>query len=256
MAPPNPLITTERHQQPTRTQELEHFISRYLRSQPSDCARAPDLLDSLAAFAPLHAALGRHGDLPDPCHCLIEGYAAPGNAESLRHYLASTGLQQIEIHAVDLYDIAATYAKMGQAIPAMQYDVADARDLRGVVPDAFIDLVIQDFLVNCVQPRDMPAIFQEVRRVLSPARLAFISFSDDQCMQDVGRVSEEDNRGCSPTASLEPRGQLLSVWRRFIIWAKSDQSLIKPTKPGTTGDAALHPSVRTQLSRAARSASG
>jgi SAM-dependent methyltransferase len=193
------------------SQELVHFISRYLRDQPHGTPRAPDLLDSLTMFAPMHGELGPDGRLPDPCRCLIEGYAAPNNALDLRNYLAAAGLSDVDILAIDLYDLTATYTRIGREIPAMRYRMADARNLRGVVMDASIDLVIQDFLVNCVHPSDVPTLFREARRVLSPAGLALISFTDDRCMEDVELVDADGDN------------QLADVQKSLVACHASDQ---------------------------------
>lgn len=188
------------------THELEHFVSRYRRLQPGSGPRAQDLLDSLGEIAPLHERLGPRGQLPSACHCLIEGYAAPDNARHLRDYLVRRGQTDIDILAIDLYDLPALYARIGCAMPPMRYRLADARNLRGILGDASIDLVVQDFLVNCMQPADVPILLAEVRRVLSPDGLAFISFTDDTCMKDVPLIEDKSHQPglANPDALILP----------------------------------------------------
>jgi hypothetical protein len=166
------------------TAELDYFISRYQRHDRSSGARPPDLDDSLAELSRIHAGLGTRGRLPRSCRCLIQGYAAPRNARSLRSYLISRGVDPAEIIAVDLYDLPSTYARLGCELPPLRFEQADARNLQGVLDDHCIDLVVQDFLVNCMPPGDIAALFREVSRVLSADGLAFVSFTDDQCMAD------------------------------------------------------------------------
>jgi hypothetical protein len=162
--------------------ELEHFILRYQRRDEFGVSRPPDLSDSLAELSRIHAGLGKLGRLPSPCRCLIEGYAAPRNARSLREYLAANDVDPLEILAVDLYDLPAVYARLGYEIPPLRFVQADARNLGDVVDDHCVHLVVQDFLVNCMPPGEIPALFLEVSRVLAPDGLAFVSFTDDQCM--------------------------------------------------------------------------
>ena len=171
--------------------ELEHFISRYRRAGRPGGAQAPDLQASLGELSRIHAGLGAQGRLPSPCRCLIEGYAAPNNARCLREYLAAIGVGDVDILAVDLYDLPSVYARMGCGVPPMRFQVADARDLRGIVADHSVDLVVQDFLINCMPSGDVPAVLREVTRVLAPGGLAFVSFTDDQCMADVLAIDPE-----------------------------------------------------------------
>jgi SAM-dependent methyltransferase len=204
------------------TTELVHFLSRYRRSGPTTEPHAPDLCDSLREFSRIHAELGALGRLSDRCRCLIQGYAAPDNARHLREYLTAVGVASVDILAVDLYDLPTIYAGMECEHPPMRFQLADARDLRSVVEDQSIDLVAQDFLVNCVHPFDVAAIFQETSRVLAPDGIAFVSFTDDQCMRNVEVI---DPGMCDDLMDI--RGHLLEtedpdaseqlLGRRFLI---------------------------------------
>ena len=195
--------------------ELEHFISRYRRRDSTDSLKAPDLNDSLVEFAKIHSHLESKGRLPSPCRCLIEGYAAQGNAQSLRDYLVSRGVKTIDILAVDLYDLPSVYARMGYELPPLRFQIGDARDLRGIVMDASVDLVIQDFLVNCVHPGDVSAIFREMKRVLAPDGFAFVSFTDDACTRDVAEIEPAVSAGSVNFHDQVPVLHDSDVWQQF-----------------------------------------
>jgi hypothetical protein len=123
-------------------EELEDFLSRY-RDRDRDHAagaRAPTLRDSLVslqAAAGLPDALGR---LPEHVQALIEGCAAPANAAALREFPAARGVPQVDIVAIDLYDLPTTYRRLGMTLPDMTFVQADACALAAVAADGAFDL--------------------------------------------------------------------------------------------------------------------
>lgn len=153
---------------PAAEAELSHFLGRYHRPADQSPAQAPDLGYSLRHLASAPGLPDHLARLPSPCPCLIEGYAAPGNAAALREFLGGPDSRHVEVTAIDLYDLPATYDHLGLPLPLLRFVRADAARLRTTFPDASFDVVVQDFLLNCSPPVLAPRILAEVTRVLRP----------------------------------------------------------------------------------------
>ena len=162
--------------------ELDQFLSRYRDSGRHARDRAPDLHDSLSVFAALPGVDEALRALPARCRVLIEGYAGPGNAAALRRFLSSAGVREADITAVDLFDLPATYARLGLPLPAMRFVQADACRLGAVAANNEFDVVAQDFLLNCLPPLHTDSLLAEAARVLSLAGRFILSFTDSSCL--------------------------------------------------------------------------
>ena len=163
----------------TQQHELDQFLARYGRGRRKGEARPPDLQDSLEALASEPGANKLFAGLPASVCCLIQGYAGPGNARALREFLSAAGVVSVDIVAVDTYDLPAAFARLGFVQPEMRFCRADACDLSQWAADGSFDLIVQDFLLNCLPPLRHADLLAEAARLLHPGGLAIISFTDD-----------------------------------------------------------------------------
>jgi SAM-dependent methyltransferase len=134
----------------------------------------------LAAAPDLQHALGL---LPKRVNALIEGYAGSRNAEALQAFLALAGVRDMDIVAIDLFDLPATYRRLSMTLPNMRFIQADACSLGAVAADGEFDVVVQDFLLNCLPPADAPRLLAEVARVLAPEGRFILSVTDSSGLQ-------------------------------------------------------------------------
>lgn len=156
---------------------LEAFLAPYIRALETGQVTTPTLAASLrwiAAQPDLKPHLQR---LPGNARCLMLGYSTPDNEEALRSFLGAYGIDGAKLHAVDLYNLKAVYRKLNLPLPRLKYHVADATALPKIFESAF-DLVIQDFLLNCVPHADQVRVLSETVRSLSEEGLALIHFTD------------------------------------------------------------------------------
>ena len=161
------------------THEFDQFLTRYDPARRPAGDRPPDLADSLAALALAPGLDATLGLLPSRVRCLIEGYAGPENASALRAFLACRGAVVDTLTAADINDVPAAYARLGLPAPDLRFIQADACDLSAHLAPASIDLLVQDFLLNCLPPVNAPRLLAEAARLLRPGGLAIISFTDD-----------------------------------------------------------------------------
>lgn len=106
--------------------------------------------------------------------CLIQGSASVDNVDSLIRFLHDQGIPAPEIHVIDLIDLTG----LGYADPRAQYHRANATDLSDLFVDGSIDLLLQDHLLNCAPVCHYDSILAEVERVLNPAGLALLHYTD------------------------------------------------------------------------------
>lgn len=80
-------------------------------------------------------------------------------------------------------------------MPGVEFTVADATDLRSLYDDRSVDVVAQDFLLNCApHPTHLP-IMREVGRILKPNGLGLISFTDNRCLTGTEHITHDEFRG-------------------------------------------------------------
>ena len=165
--------------------ELDRYLARYGPELRGSRSRPPRLADVLTFLAALPETVAALSGIRYARRCLLEGYAAPDNAEALRGFLRWAGAGEVEIVAVDLFDLPAAYSRLGWALPAMEYRRADACRLAEVAEDGAFDVVVQESLLNCVPPVRSAELLGEAARVLSPRGRALISVTD--CTAVAGR---------------------------------------------------------------------
>jgi hypothetical protein len=69
-------------------------------------------------------------------------------------------------------------------MPKMHFTRADASDLHGQFQEGEVQLVIQDFLLNCAPHPKRQAILDEASRILCPGGLALLSYTDSSGLAD------------------------------------------------------------------------
>ena len=158
--------------------DLASAIGLFTLPAPDAPGANPNLQRSLERFAQLPELGPRLRRLPVRPAVLIQGYSDPGNAGALRGFLRAQAGLEPRVEAIDLYDLPAVYQLLGFPPPDFGFRVADASDLRSHHAAGTVDVVVQDFLLNCAPPALHAPILREVARILSADGVAFISFSD------------------------------------------------------------------------------
>ena len=130
--------------------------------------------------------------LPRNASVLIQGYSAPGNSNALHIFLREIGVDKPHLMAVDLFDVREMYSALDISLPDTDFHIADATALPSEFCDGFIDLVVQDFLINCLPPKYYFELFQETARILSPTGLSMINFTDNTGVQGLQKWSPKE----------------------------------------------------------------
>jgi SAM-dependent methyltransferase len=128
---------------------------------------------------------------PEPL-CLIEGYSTPGNAGALAEFLQEITGALARIETIDLYDLPHLYEVLGLPMPCMTYHIADAAHLEHLYPDGSVDLVVQDFLLNCIPASRHEPLMKEVGRVLKPGGIGIISFTSSESLDRNSAISTDE----------------------------------------------------------------
>jgi len=115
--------------------------------------------------------------------CLIQGYSTPGNAEALRQFINDHIGSFPSIETVDLYDLPHLYDVLDIKLPPMRYHIADAAHLDELYKNGAVDLVVQDFLLNCIPASRHEQLLKEVSRILKPDGLGIISFTSNEALE-------------------------------------------------------------------------
>jgi hypothetical protein len=198
----------------------------------------PTLSHSLNRFRQMpeiKAALAR---LPANPLVLIEGYSTPGNAAALREFLCDFGPSQPRIETIDLYDLPHLYAVLDIEMPDMTYHIADASHLDSIYPDHSIDIVIQDFLLNCIPAARHEAVVREVGRILKPGGLGIISFTSSETLLVDSALSADQLRtehgldwdgqayDLSDIEKINPRGEPLDYLKGKLIYHEPTSEFI------------------------------
>jgi len=158
------------------------------------CSGNPTLSHSLERVRLMPDVKLHLGRLPKEPLCLIEGYSTPGNAGALRQFIHEINGSFPRIETVDLYDLPHLYEVLGFEMPPMKYHIADAAHLDDLYSDGAVDLVVQDFLLNCIPASRHEPVLSEVSRILRPGGLGIISFTSSEAL---------DLNAALPTARLQ-----------------------------------------------------
>jgi len=161
--------------------EVDRFVCRYLPADP-ETAGPPPLAESLAMLSGIPQAVTAVAALPAGCRCLFQGYTRPGNAADLRRFLTGAGVSIGEVVAVDVLDIPASYSRLGLGVPEPRFIRGDACDMRSFESGCF-DIVVQDFLLNCLPAEDAGRLVHETSRLLAPNGVVILNVTDDDCLQ-------------------------------------------------------------------------
>jgi hypothetical protein len=137
-------------------------------------------LDRIRLMPDLKRILGRLAKEP---LCLIQGYSTPGNADALSQFIHDYIGSYPRIETVDLYDLPHLYDVLDIEMPEMIYHIADAAHLDHLYQDGSVDLVVQDFLLNCIPASRHEPLLQEVSRILKPDGLGVISFTSSEALE-------------------------------------------------------------------------
>ena len=158
--------------------DLAASIGQFVAPAPNAPGANPNVQRSLEHFARLPELGPRLQRLAGSPVALIQGYSDPGNADALGDFLARWIGCPPRMQAIDLYDLPAVYELLGFPPPAFEFRLADASDLQGHYADGSVDVLVQDFLLNCAPTALHAPILREVARILSNHGVALISFSD------------------------------------------------------------------------------
>jgi SAM-dependent methyltransferase len=154
----------------------------------------PTLAHSLNRFRQLPGIAQHVAALAKPPLCLIEGYSTPDNADALCAFAVECGSSFPHIETVDLYDLPHLYNVLGLKMPPMRYHVADAAHLEHLYPSGSVEVVVQDFLLNCIPAAQHEPLVREAARVLKPGGLALLSFTSHEALDVASALSTADLR--------------------------------------------------------------
>jgi len=143
----------------------------------------PTLSHSLERIRPMPEVKQHLTGLAKDPLCLIQGYSTPGNAEALRHFIHDNIGSFPRIETVDLYDLPHLYEVLDLKMPCMHYHIADAAHLDHLYRDGAVDLVVQDFLLNCIPASRHEPLLKEVSRILKPGGLGIVSFTSSEALE-------------------------------------------------------------------------
>lgn len=160
-----------------------NFLSVYVQSQKGDDT-TPDLRATMPHFEKIDGIAEMLGGLPRKPLCLIDGCSSPYNGTALKRFMQRHGFDPT-IHAIDLTDFEWALGLGGIGMKDMKFMVEDATATS--YPDASVDLVHQDFLLNCSPHRSHLKIMGEVARILQPEGVALVCFTDNQCVMSNGK---------------------------------------------------------------------
>ncbi|MGJ8640371.1 MAG: hypothetical protein ACSHYA_13370 [Opitutaceae bacterium] len=152
--------------------------SLFLRSYLSEVSnKNPNLGYSLSRISEIPDNERYIAALPQSPVCLIEGYSDQLNANELSRFLKARGIQNPELHAIDLMNIPGLYESLGISFPELNFVQANAANLIGIFESGKFNLVVQDFLLNCAPVVLHDYILSELHRVMADDGIALLSFT-------------------------------------------------------------------------------
>lgn len=166
---------------------FESFLGLFFNgSTPPGLQMGLDVLEEQGATDRIFASL------PSNARCLIEGFSTPTNGLALKQFLQRRGISDPHIQAIDICNSGAIFEASGIGVPEVDFTVADAADLRDLIDDEQIDLLVQDGLLNCAPPELHRAILSEAVRVLRPHGLLIANYTDNHLIQELEVVESEE----------------------------------------------------------------
>lgn len=156
-----------------------HSVARYVPGSPHFKPDAPTLASSLAAFSSAPEFNSALAGLSPKARCLVIGYSTPSNARALRQVLGEHAVTDPSILVIDRLPIPEIYTEMGIEMPEIDFLQLDACNLGDALEADSFDLIVQDFVLNCMPPAHAPALLQSTRALLKPNGLSLISLSTD-----------------------------------------------------------------------------
>lgn len=172
----------------------DHFVARYIASSEHHLPKLPTFANSIDVFKQSEGIATVFESLPKDVSCLFQGYTAPCNVLTLEHFLNNFGIKLNSTLAIDLLDIPGIYMRLGVSMPEMKFVQGDAGDLTNCADTSSIDIVIQDFILNCSPTVFAHRLLKEARRVLKPDGIAMVSFTDSSCLRSSISIREAVNR--------------------------------------------------------------
>ncbi len=158
---------------------MQQTVARYVPGSRHFQSAAPTLASSLAVFSESGGFASALAGLPADAACLMMGCCAPANVEALRAVLARHGVTDPSILIIDRLPIPDIYADLGLTMPGADFLQIDACAPGDSLAGRSFDLIVQDFVLNCMPPAQWPALLRSTRALLAQDGLALISLSTD-----------------------------------------------------------------------------
>jgi len=171
--------------------QVEVFLGEYIREDRDEENSTPDLGLSLRHVGMIDGIDEILSTVRQQPLCLVEGCTSPTNGQALKRFLERQGKSEAEVHAIDLIDVQAVFDRFGIEMPDTNFFVGDATNLNGTYRDGSVDVVAQDFLLNCAPYTTHLPIMQEVSRILNPGGVGIICFTDHQCILGTEQITQQ-----------------------------------------------------------------
>lgn len=185
---PNPAAATNDN----ADEAARSLIQRYVPGTVDYCSKAQTLASSLPIFCAQPDFIQTIEDLGASASCLFQGYSAPDNARTLRSALEGMGVKRVRIAAVDRLSLPKIYRRLGIDMPEIDFIQHEASSAAVLLGDQKFDLIVQDFVLNCMHPSLWPLLMDSARSVLSPNGIALISVSTDATVAGESMETVED----------------------------------------------------------------
>jgi SAM-dependent methyltransferase len=179
---------------PAESHANDHFVARYVATSEHHLPKLQTFASSTEVFKGFEGITKVFGCLPKNVSCLFQGYTAPYNIKALENFLCHFGIKLKDTLAIDLLDIPSIYKRLGIHIPELRFIQGNACDLRNYAQTGSFDIVVQDFILNCLPTIFAKSLLKETRRVLKPDGLAMISFTDASCLNSSINIRDVMNR--------------------------------------------------------------
>ena len=171
--------------------QVELFLEEYIREDRDEGTSTPDLKLSLGHVELIDGIEEILAPIRQEPLGLIEGCTSPTNGKALKEFLERHGKVSPEIYAIDLIDVKTIFDRFGIEMPYTSFFVGDATNLKNTYRDGSVDVVAQDFLLNCAPYTTHLPIMQEVNRILHPNGVGIICFTDNECILGTEQITQQ-----------------------------------------------------------------